>query len=82
MSVSQFPQQSYSADVSAVLIVGQRRIPLAKIGPGEIFFQTPQSLEECSGRIELIVDGKSRFWSVHLPHGAVPYERGAVTERI
>ena len=82
MSVSKFPQQSYSADVSAVLIVGQRRIPLAKIGPGEIYFQTPQSLDECCGQIELIVDGKSRFWNVNLPHGAVPYDLSAPTERI
>jgi hypothetical protein len=82
MSVSQFSQQSYSASVSAVLIVGVQRIPLAKIGPGEICFQTPQSLPECSGHIELIVDGKLRSWNVHLPNGAVPFERVTQTERI
>lgn len=82
MSVSQFSQQTYSAEVNAILIVGQQRIPLAKVGPGEIYFQTAQSLPECSGRIELIVDGKSCFWNVNLPHGAVPYDLSAATERI
>jgi len=82
MSVPQFSQQSYSASVSAVLIVGQQHIPLAKIGPGEICFQSPQSLPACSGHIELIVDGKLRSWNVHLPNGAVPFERVAQTERI
>jgi hypothetical protein len=82
MSVPQFSQQSYSASVSAMLVIGEQRIPLAKIGPGEVYFQTPQSLPECSGQIELIVDGKSRFWNVNLPHGAVPYDLSATTERI
>ena len=64
-----------------MLIIGEQRIPLAKIGPGEICFQTSQSLPQCSGQIELIVDGKLRSWNVNLPHGAVPSERVAQTER-
>jgi hypothetical protein len=82
MSVPQFSPSSYSANVSALLVIGERRIPLAKIGPGEIYFQTPQSLTECSGQIELIVDGKVRSWNVNLPNGAVPFDRVAQTERI
>ena len=82
MSVPQFSQQSYSASVSAMLVIGEQRLPLAKVGPGEICFQTPQSLPECSGQIELIVDGKLRLWNVNLPHGAVPFERVAQTERV
>jgi hypothetical protein len=82
MSVPHFSPQSYSASVSAMLVIGEQRIPLAKLGPGEICFQTPQSLPECSGQIELIVDGKVRSWNVNLPHGAVPFERVAKTERV
>jgi hypothetical protein len=82
MSVPQFSQQSYSASFSAMLVIGEQRIPLAKIGPGEIYFQTPQSLPECSGQIELIVVGKLRSWNVNLPHGAMPFERVAQTERV
>jgi hypothetical protein len=65
-----------------MLVIGEQRIPLAKIGPGEIYFQAPQSFPECSGHIELIVDGKLRSWNVHLPNGAVPFERVTQTERI
>ena len=82
MSVPQFSPQSHSARVSVTLVIGEQRIPLAKIGPGETCFQTPQSLPECSGQIELIVDGKLRSWNVNLPHGAVPFERVAQTERV
>ena len=81
MSVPHFSLHSYSANVSAMLVIGEQRIPLAKIGPGEIYFQTPQSLPECSGQIELIVDGKVRSWNVNLPNGAVPFERVTQTER-
>ena len=65
-----------------MLVIGEQRIPLAKVGPGEISFQTPQSLPECSGQIELIVDGKIRSWNVNLPNGAVPFELIAQTERV
>ena len=82
MSVPQFSPQSHSASVSAMLVIGEQRIPLAKIGPAEICFQTPQSLPECSGQIELIVDGKLCSWNVSLPHGAVPFERIAQTKRV
>ena len=65
-----------------MLVIGEQRIPLAKIGPGEIYFQTPQSLPQCTGQIELIVDGTLRSWNVNLPNGAVPFERVAQTERV
>lgn len=82
MSTLPLAGSPHSADVSAVLLVDGRRIPLAKIAPGRVYLQRPETLPEGAAQIELKVDNTCRSWNVRLPHGAVPFDRSAETERV
>lgn len=54
--------------------MGNRTIPLAKIGPTQIVLQQGESLPAGNARVVMTVDGHVRVWPVSLPHGAVPFD--------
>jgi len=68
-------QKQFSADVTLDLLVEERRIPLAKIGPG---YAVSKSLEDVPAATEaillMIVDGREHRWEIVLTDGMVPFD--------
>ena len=64
------PLTGYSSTVQLKLITADGEFELASIGPDSISLRTPISLEPCSARVLMTVDGYERIWNVSLPDGA------------
>jgi len=60
----------YSSNVRLHLLVGDRTLELAQIGPNDIVLRTPADLPPGDAEIIMEIDGKQRRWSIHLPQGA------------
>lgn len=69
-------QKEFSADVALHLIVGEREMPLAKIGPGYAVLRDAEEIPAgTEGMIFMVVDGRKHYWHVVLRHGIVPFEK-------
>ncbi len=69
-------QKEFSADVALCLIVGDREMPLAKIGPGYAVLRDEDDIPAgTAGIIFFAVDGREHRWQVILRHGTVPFEK-------
>lgn len=64
------PLTGYSSTVTLRLITAEREFELASIGPDSISLRSPISLEPCTARVLMTVDGHERIWNVSLPEGA------------
>lgn len=71
--------EQFSATVRLALHAQGRTYDLASIGPDEIVPRTPLELESCDADIVMDVDGDRFIWPVHLPRGAVPFDRAIAT---
>ena len=61
---------NYSANVRLHLVMGERTLELAQIGPSDIVLRTPTDLPPGDAEIVMDVDGHQRRWPVRLPQGA------------
>lgn len=52
---------------------------LASIGPHDVVLRNPIELESCLAEVVMDVDGDRFIWPVHLPAGAVPFDRMIAT---
>lgn len=65
----------FSSTVKLTLVIDDKRIELASIGPTEIVLRTPVELPPCDAVVEMAVDagrhGKNLIrWMARLPDGA------------
>jgi hypothetical protein len=60
----------YSADVKLHLVVGDRTLELAQIGPNDVVLRTPTDLPPSDAEVVMKIDGQERRWSVRLPEGS------------
>jgi hypothetical protein len=69
MDMKASPQGGYSADVKLSLIVGDRVIPLAQVGPQSCIAREVTCLPPSSAELVVSVDGHIRKRTVYLVHG-------------
>jgi len=62
----------YSAKVRIRLHINGQTLPVAQIGDGRLFFDTPVTFEESTGVIVMTVDGQEERWHVTIPDQAEP----------
>jgi hypothetical protein len=68
--LSSFNGNGYSSNVRLHLVVGDRTLELAQIGPNDIVLRTPTDLPPGDAEIIMEIDGHERRWPIHLPQGA------------
>lgn len=75
---------AHSATVAATLIVGEQRIPLAKVSPTAVVFARGSSFEFEPGpaTVELTIDGKIRNLNVRVVAPVVPFDDEAVIRQV
>ena len=59
----------YSAFVRLRLVLGDRTLELASIGPERIRLREPAELPPCDAQVVMNVDDFERRWPVYLPDG-------------
>ncbi|MBS0264099.1 MAG: hypothetical protein JSS02_19340 [Planctomycetes bacterium] len=69
-------QKEFSADLALRLVIGDREMPLTKIGPSYAVLRDEEEIPAGTrGIIFLVVDGREHRWDVILRHGTVPFDR-------
>lgn len=70
----------YSSDIQLFLVVGDRQIQLAQIGPESVMLCDFEDVPRDEiAEIVMVVDGKERRWKVVLPDGIVPFDLEVAT---
>ena len=64
------------------LIVGERTLELAQIGPGSVILAETAELPACSAEVVMHVDDFERRWPVYLPDGISAQSRRVRTVSI
>lgn len=62
----------YSAEVQLRLVIGERVLPLAQVGPDRIVLRESADCPPTAAEIVMHVDGRERRWPVYLPDGISP----------
>ena len=69
-------QKVFSADLALRLVVGDRELPLSKIGPSYAVLRDEEEIPAgTKGIIFLIVDGREHRWDVIVRRGTVPFDK-------
>jgi hypothetical protein len=68
-------EAQFSADIRLDLVIGDRSVPLAKVGPNYAVLQERIDIPPGTAAILLMkVDGREHRWEIVLEHGIVPFE--------
>jgi hypothetical protein len=62
----------HSADVRMALLLNERVLPIAQLGPDFLFLAAPASHPPGIAEVLLSVDGHEERWTVRLPEGIQP----------
>jgi hypothetical protein len=75
------PANGYSSEIEGHLLVGERKYPLARLGPEAIGLHCPLELSPSNAEIVLSIDGRVNRMQVYLPEGSslsspfIPYRK-------
>jgi hypothetical protein len=66
----------FSAEVRLGLVIRDRRIPIAQVGPGFAMLREPIEIQPGEKAVLIMtVDGREHKWKITLKNGAVPFDR-------
>jgi hypothetical protein len=72
----------HSADVRMALLLNERVLPIAQLGPDFLFLVSPASHPPGLAEVLLSVDGHEERWTVRLPDGIQPADERVSVSRI
>ena len=64
-----FSAPGFSAEVRLHLVVGDRVVPIAKLGPDRCVLREPTELPRGAAELVDRIDAHEQRWPVFLPHG-------------
>ena len=64
----------YSPEIRLHLEVGDRRFPLAKLGPDYIVFREPVEFEPGLAEVVMELDDHTKRWKVQIERAPLPFD--------
>jgi len=72
----------HSADVRMALLLNERSLPIAQLGPDFLFLAAPANYPPSTAEVLLSVDGHEERWAVRLPEGIQPGDERVSVSRV
>jgi len=72
----------YSANVTAVLLVDGRRLPLSKLSPTTLYLRQGAEFNAGPAVVELVIDETTRLLNVDVLHAGVPFENEVLIRHV
>ena len=72
----------HAANVRMALLVNERRLPIAQLGPDFLFLAAPANSPPGLAKVLLSVDGHEERWTVRLPEGIQPADERVSVSKV